>query len=254
MKKYYRIILNQASIDFQYRFNILFKILFQLFQFLMIYFMWKSIYIGSGKKEIGDYTINQMTIYLLITNLTVLIYNFNHIHRIGNLVRNGKLTTLLLRPLSLARENFAIYIGTKIISLSFLFVLIIFFKIDYKFMVIIYILLTIIMYFYLVLCISILGFWLLQTWPLNGLFNGIFYILAGVYFPLNLLPTHIFNIVKYNPFSLVSYVLTNLLNSKVEFNQFIYYIISCVIWTVIFKILCTILLKKGLKTYEGMGA
>ncbi|WP_067139527.1 ABC-2 family transporter protein [Oceanivirga salmonicida] len=254
MKKYYKIMINQILIKFQHRFNILSKIWINLFQFFIIYFIWKNVYTTSELSKIGDYNINEMTIYILITNLTILLYNFNDIHRIGRLVRTGKLTTILLRPISFSKENFFQYMGNKFIVMSMFLIMILISKIDYKFFVFIYVFFTIIMYYYLIAVISTIGFWIIQTWSLNGLFNGIFYILAGVYFPLDLLPKNIFLIVKYNPFSLVSYVLAKILESKIEFNQILYYMLSCIIWIIILKILYRFLLIKGLKTYEGMGA
>ena len=68
MKKYYKIIINRILIDFQYRFNIITKIGIRLFQFLIIFFLWSGVYKTSQLSKIGDYNINEMLIYLLITN------------------------------------------------------------------------------------------------------------------------------------------------------------------------------------------
>lgn len=254
MRKYYKIITNKILIDFQYRFNVLTKITINLFQFLIIYFLWSGVYKTSNVNKIGDYHINDMLIYLLITNLITLLFNFKNIHRIANLVRTGRLTSILLRPISLAKENFFQYLGEKSIISSIFIILVLFLKVEHKLIVIIYILLLLIMFFYVTSIISTTGFWIMQTWSLTGLFNGIYYILAGIYFPLDLLPKYLFDIIKYNPFSLTSYALAKILESKMEFNEMIKYIIACIIWIIFFKLIYGFLLKKGLKIYEGMGA
>lgn len=254
MRKYYKIITNQIAINFSYRFNLLSKIAINSLQFIMLYFIWKSIYSSSGLNKIGEYNSMEMSIYILITNLTIVLYNFTHMHRLARLVKTGKLSTILLRPISIIKESFFEYLGSKV-SIFTLFILIVLIaKIEYKPFVIIYILISLLMHFYVLATISTIGFWILQTWSLNGLLNGIFLILSGTYFPLDLLPKYIFNIIKYNPFSLVSYTLARILQSKVSFNELITYIVVCVIWCVILRILLSILMKMGLKNYEGMGA
>ena len=254
MKKYYKIIINRILIDFQYRFNIITKIGIRLFQFLIIFFLWSGVYKTSQLSKIGDYNINEMLIYLLITNLITLLFNFSNIHRIGNLVRTGKLTTILLRPISLSLENFFQYLGEKLIIATIFLVVVIFSKIEYKLIAIIYILLLIMMFYYLTSVISSIGFWILQTWSLTGLFYGVYYILAGIYFPLDLLPKYLFDIIKYNPFSLSSYVLAKMLESKLYLNEIMYYVLACIIWIILLKLLYKFALKQGLKIYEGMGA
>lgn len=254
MKKYYKIVTNNILIDFQYRFDFITKIGIDLFQFFTIFFLWSGVYKSSNSNKIGDYSINDMLIYLLITNLVTLLFNFKNIHRIGRLVRTGKLTTILIRPMSISKENFFQYIGDKFIIATTFLAIISLINIEYKLLSFIYVLLLIMMFYYLTSVIALLGFWILQTWSLSGLFNGIYYILSGTYFPLDLLPKYLFDIIKYNPFSLTSYVLAKMLNNKLNLNEILYYILACIIWIIIFKIIYTFTLKKGLESYEGMGA
>ncbi|WP_068268921.1 ABC transporter permease [Caviibacter abscessus] len=254
LKKQYSIALNQVLINFQYRFNFIAKVSIYLFQFFIIYFMWKSIYKDSELKTIGNYNYNEMIIYILITNISALVYNFNGIHRIGQLVRTGKLTTILLRPLSIIEESFSQYLGNKIFAYILSFLIIIFSNIKFKILSILYISSTFMMYFYLTMLIACLGFFIFQTGPLQGLFNGIFYILAGVYFPLNLLPGKIYNILKFNPFSLVSYVLANILENKLSYEQILIYLLASILWIITFRFILIKIIKKGLNSYEGMGA
>lgn len=254
LKTQYSIAINQILINFQYRFNFITKFAIYLFQFFVIYFTWTSIYKGSEVKTIGTYNYNEMIIYILITNISALIYNFNSIHRIGQLVRTGKLTTILLRPLNIINESFSQYIGNKIFVYILSILIILFSNIKFKILSILYITSTFIMYFYLTMLIASLGFFIFQTRPLQGLFNGIFYILAGVYFPLSLLPEKIYNIVKFNPFSLVSYVLANILENKLNHSQILIYLLVSILWIIIFRFFLIKTIKKGLDSYEGMGA
>ncbi len=254
MRKYLRITMNRALIAYQYRFNALSKIFIVFLQFIVVYFLWKNIYKSSGKEFIGTYSQNEMLIYILITNFTNYVYGFDNIHRLGGLVRTGKLNSLLIQPISLIKENFFNYLGNKIVIFTVFILLVIIANIKYTFLSILLIFTTFIMYFYLTAAVSVLGFWLLEVWPLHGLLNGMFYILAGIYFPLDLIPERIYNIIQYNPFSLVVYALAKTLQGKNEPKQILLYILASIIWSLIFRIIFIIYLKKGLKIYEGAGA
>ena len=258
MKKYLKISINQSLISMQYRFNVITKFLIYLISFFITYFLWINIYKSSNTEIIGNYTKNQMIVYILIVSFMHYIYEFSSINRLGNLVYNGSLSFLLIKPINFVLEEFFYYIGNRIaILLSFIGIITIaklFGYIQYYILTVILILLLFIMYFYLVYFISTFGFWIIETWPLIGLFNGIFYILSGSFFPLDLLPKWIFNILKYNPFGIVGYGLTKALQSSLTVKEIYLYIFYTIIWSISFRFLFILFLKKGFKTYEGMGA
>jgi hypothetical protein len=95
---------------------------------------------------------------------------------------------------------------------------------------------------------------MLETWPLIGLVNGIYYILSGTTFPLDILPKPIYSVVKYNPFSMIGFSLTKSLQNSLSVSENVKYIIAGLIWLVIFKMAYNFMMKKGLEKYEGMGA
>lgn len=258
MKKYLNIIKSQLLQSMQYRFNITTRIFTYIIDVLIIYFMWLGVFYSSSADEISGYTKNDILVYVLIVGFMHYIFNFNNISRLSSLIHSGKLSLLLIKPFNIILENFFFYLGSKIIILfifSISILLLGLFGIIYNFLLVLILFIAyIIMYFFLTLAISSLGFWIYQTWPLKGLFNGIYYILSGALFPLDLLPNNIFKIIKYNPFSIVGFALTRSIQSKLNIEQLFYYISAAFVWCIILYILSKILIIKGLKKYEGMGA
>ena len=45
-----------------------------------------------------------------------------------------------------------------------------------------------------------------------------------------------------------------MLESKLYLNEIMYYVLACIIWIILLKLLYKFALKQGLKIYEGMGA
>lgn len=254
--KYLRISKNRILINFQYRFNSLVTLLAYIFSFVAIYFVWVNIY--SSKDMVGTYTKFDMMVYIFIVNMLHYLYNFTNLTRLGGMVHSGSLTNILIRPMNIKLEAFFYYLGENFFKFCMLLVGILAFgvviKNNFIILTIILFLLSIIMYFNLEQCLSCLGFWMLETWPLIGLINGIYYILSGSTFPLDILPEKIYNIIKFNPFSIVAYALTKSIQNDLSLQEYKEYIIATIIWIIIFEIGYKWILKMGLKKYEGMGA
>lgn len=265
MKKYLVIFLNQLNIQLSYKFNLITGIISNLISIFLSFFMWRAIYAANDGQVIGGYTEKQMLVYIVVVNLLSILFSFEHVVRLGGLIRSGKLTTLLLRPISLLKESFAVFMGQKFIYLA-IFIVIYMFSLgsisiegyNYDFLyfmaLIIFALLAMVMFFLMISAISTLGFWLIQMWPTRPVLNALYLILGGLYFPLNLLPNSIYVWVQYNPFSLVGYQFSNALQGKLEMNTLLLSCVICLGWALLFFLIYQFNLVKGLKKYEGMGS
>lgn len=263
MKKYVVIFLNQLNIQLSYKFNLITGIISNLISIFLSFFMWKAIYTANGGQVIGGYTENEMLVYIIVVNLLSILFSFEHVVRLGGLIRTGKLSTLLLRPISLLKESFAVFMGQKCIYLV-IFAVIYLFSFGsvttagdhslYFIALILFTVLIIVMFFLLISMISTLGFWLIQMWPIRPVLNALYLILGGLYFPLNLFPNSIYKVVQYNPFSLVGYQYSNALQGKLDMNRLWLSCMICLGWAVLFLIIYNLSLAKGLKKYEGMGS
>ncbi|MDO5089673.1 MAG: ABC-2 family transporter protein [Leptotrichiaceae bacterium] len=261
MKKYFIIALNQITIRLQYKFNVFVVFISKMIPIFMFYFLWDKIYNSISGNKVGNYDRQQMLTYMILVNLTGYVFTFVHMRELGMRIYKGKLTTLLLRPINLLGESFATFTGRLFFPLTIYLSAVIFwgitgnFKSPLYFMeVIIFIILCFIMFFYIISFVSTIGFWLIEIWPVQIILIGIYLLFSGVHFPLNLLPEKIYNIVKYNPFSLVGYISIRSIQDVFSHEEMFIYIISVIIWGIIFKMAYGAAFKAGLKRYEGMGA
>lgn len=244
-----------------YKFDFIIGLLSKAVQLFMTVFIWKAIYSSNGYELINGYTFEAMIMYIIITNFSSILFSFEHCFRLGQMIRNGKLTTILLRPVNILGESFSYYIGNKIVYIIIYIVICMVaclqnnsfsLKNIWGFMLLMMI--NFIMFFMLISLISTLGFRLIQMWPLRPILTAFYLLLGGVYFPLDMLPQKIYRLLILNPFSLIGHVMTRAIQGIYSSKEIIFYCMVSVIWTVIFKFFYDKAMKKGLKLYEGMGS
>lgn len=261
VKKYLYIIYNQCSMQLIYKFNFFVGILSKAVQLFMTVFIWRAIYISNEYAMIKGYTFEAMAIYILINNFSSILFSFEYCFRLGQMIRSGKLTTILLRPIHVLGESFSYYLGNKLIYIIIYIVLSIVMCSQNKgfqiYNLMAYLLLVVInirMFFMLLSLISTLGFWLIQMWPLRPILTAFYLLLGGVYFPLDLLPEKIYNIISLNPFSLVGHIMTKTIQGFYNTGEILIYCLVSLFWTEVFRFCYSKAMNKGLKLYEGMGS
>lgn len=177
----------------------------------------------------------------------------------GLLVRSGKLTTLLLRPISILKESFANFIGSKLvwIIVCFLFwqIGIIMGRLSVGSCVgLVFVVSNFVMFFLLLSVVSTISFWLVQTWTLRPVLSAMYLLLGGLYFPLDLLPERLSLVLQYTPFALVGHVTTKLFQGLYTDAEMLKFILASWIWAIVFLGLYQYLWQRGLRKYEGMGS
>jgi len=197
MRKYLFIIKNQFMISLSYKANFLIGFLSNVLQLFVSLFIWDSIFLNS--KISIDYTKSQMFMYIIVSFIIRLIFSSDYIFRLSGLIHNGKLSQQLIKPISLLYEGFSYFIGKKLIviilfvvSFGFLILLGLIHEIPNLLLFVIFIITNFMMFFYMLSFLSVLGFWLIQMWPLRPVYNAMFAVLGGTLFPLDLLPDRYF--------------------------------------------------------------
>lgn len=258
MKKYIYISLNSVKTMLIYRLNFFIGIISNLISMSISIFIWFAIYKSGSNANIAGMSINNMIIYLITVNLIPIIFSNESVLRMSLLIRHGKLSQLLLRPISIRNEFIFNELGRKLLPFIFVIViLILMFLINldgYYFMVGILFILNFIMYTLMVATIGNFGFWLLQVWPLRPMLNSLFLFFGGLLFPLHLLNHDLFSIIKWNPFSLVGYIQALAFQHLLLSEHLAIGIVFSLIWILFWNIMYNFTLKKGLIRYEGMGS
>ncbi|KRM67618.1 membrane protein [Apilactobacillus ozensis DSM 23829 = JCM 17196] len=252
--KYLIIGFNSLTAKLVYRSNEITYLLTQCLQMVISILMWISIYHGTDRHTLNNMALSQMIQYLVITNLTAILFSASPIFRMANQVKSGQLTTILLRPISIYGEQITYYVGSQFPYLCINFGLLLIYSnqsLQSKLILITYLTLAFIMFFTTMLVIGTLSFWLINMWPLRSAVNACYLILGGLSFPLTFLGKGIYKWLQFNPFSLVADVparmVTHLINDSTP------YFIAVSSWLIITLLIYRILIKVGIKKYEGIG-
>jgi ABC-2 type transport system permease protein len=261
MRKYLVIALKQFLATMSYKFNFVMGLISPLIMLFLTYWTWTAIYNSAGSTEIGGYTESEMLAYIIIANLTFMIFSFESVMRMSGMVRNGKLTVVLVRPISILGESVAVFVGQKLIFVGGYVVMIAVFyaagfypSIAYAGMMLLVFVVNFILFTLLVTLISLASFWVIQMWPLRSILNAVYFLLAGMYFPLDLLPDSIFSWLRYNPFSLIGHDMTKGLQGVLSLGELSQTLLAATVWILILCAMYAQVLKRGLHRYEGMGS
>lgn len=140
----------------------------------MTIFIWRAIYISNGYEVIKGYTFETMIMYIIMNNFSSILFSFEYCFRLGQMIKSGKLTTILLRPISILGEGFSYYLGNKLIYIIIYIIVFITMclqlkgsQINYLIACLLLVIINVRMFFMLLSFISTLGFRFIQMWYLN---------------------------------------------------------------------------------------
>jgi len=173
VKKYLYIIYNQCALQLIYKFDFFVGLLTKAVPLFITIFIWRAIYISNGYEVIKGYTFETMIMYIIMNNFSSILFSFEYCFRLGQMIRSGKLTTILLRPISILGEGFSYYLGNKLIYIIiYLIVCITMYlqlkgsQINYLIACLLLVIINVRMFFMLLSFISTLGFRFIQMWYL----------------------------------------------------------------------------------------
>lgn len=258
MRKYIKVFLNQIFVQMSYKINFLTHIATNVLGVLVALLTWNAIYESISLPTVGHFSKIQMLTYIALTNMSMVLFTTTDVVRLGYFVRNGKLTVHLLRPYSFLAYSFYEYLGSKILYLVLygsLFLLSFSFygNLSYPFYQILFLAINLVMFFMFISVVGLLGFWLVQMWPLRPVMTALYMLFAGLLFPLDLLPEPFYNFFSKTPFALVGYHFTLALQNQYTVSELKNYVLLSVLWALCFYLIYKIVFKIGLKKYEGMG-
>lgn len=196
-----------------YRSHMMVSIFVGPIYFLVQYFIWDAMF--ENRHTLNGFTLEEMLVYYgamsVITYLTFDFADWN----LQMLIRTGKYTTFILRPISHRFFALSQKIGHRTLGffLEFLPVLLIYlfiFKINLippePFWAIVSVMLGFLMTFLLNYCIGLTAFWLTNADGIRRIFLLIRDLTAGMFVPLTFFPDIVQMILFFLPFQFMLYV------------------------------------------------
>jgi len=188
---------------------------------LLTYFLWTTVY--TGRLQVFSYTETAMLTYVILVYLIGDLVYSSRISDLASQIRNGEIINHLLKPYSFFGVMFTREIVDKLLNVGFSFLeiggLILIFKPDIliKFdlftliLAMIAIFLGVAISFFISFAISLIAFWSTEVWAPRFVFIVLITVMAGSYFPLDILPRGFYQFLLWTPFPYFAYLPTKIL-------------------------------------------
>ncbi len=266
LKTYWKVALLGWQDSLVYRFNVLVWVLYAVVPALTLMLVWIAAYEGQPAARIGGLNLGEMlTYYLLVTALSVSITP-NAEWDIASSIRDGKLTSFLLRPVSYFGYRMAWETSYQVVKTAMMlpaFGLIWWFfrayisipPLDWVRLGLFllscagaYVVLT-----QLKFLLGISAFWLLEPGGLMEIWNVLSGLFAGRLLPLQLLPAWAQAAGNALPFSILYAFPLQILLGKASGDEIIWGFARQIVWIGVLTWAVKLAWRRGLLAYEAVG-
>ncbi len=262
MKKYITLFHINWQNSLQYRFSLFVYIGGYSLYIGVLLYLWSAIY--SEGQSVGNYTLSQLTTYYILQlMINSIIFSYVSWDVIDN-IKTGNFSNFLTKPLDYYMYWFTINISGKMLESIFIIItagIISFFVSDYisfpehlstQLYFLAAVILGIILAFELDFCIGMITFWLTQVRTFKYMLQTMILFFAGAMLPLDLFPPVLTKAAEFLPFRYLVYFPISIYLSKIENPLPSFGIL--IVWILIFFILSRVLMSRGIKRYEAVGA
>ena len=249
-----------------YRVNFFLEVLSGILSSLIIVFLWMAIYRSAPHGSIGGYSLSEMVTYILgggLINSFILTTAENP--ETSQSIRDGSLSDLLIKPVSpygvwLARDlgnkvfHFLLgFIGYVLVFLFFREYLVFPENMIYIPLFLVSMMLAAFLQFLLFEALSLLAFWLENTYGIRFTMRVIMEVAGGAIIPLSFFPHIIQKIFLYLPFQFLIYLPMRLYLGKIPLEQVYVEFLKELSWIAVLVILNILLWRRGVRQYLAMG-
>ncbi len=250
---------------FAYRLNFFLWRFRGIVTFLTLIFFWRAVY--GARQEVFGYQQGQMLTYVVGMSILQGIILSTRTGDLAAMIKNGDLVNkYLLRPWNVVLVWFFRDLSDKFLNLIFIILevtlLIKFLNLpfyfpnqpNFFFIFVLACLAALILNFLISYLLSCLAFWVDNVWAPKWLFGVIFLeFLAGRFFPLDILPQPLYQLVRLTPFPYLIYFPLQIYLEKVSLQQSLRGLVVLIFWLFFFVKITQLVWKKGLKDYGAFG-
>lgn len=264
IKKYLPFLRANIMSMFIYRGTIWLWVMVDIFQFVMMIFLWKSVY--TYNDQIQGFSFNEMIIYFLLINLFYLITQVDTLFQMSEEIKEGRMSLYLVKPISyrvrLLFENLGRVIGGLILVLPIVFLTGLILTFVYQMIwttTIVHVLLTL-LFLPLIFVLMNEFYFLFGTVVIytNNEFGLVIFlsvlvsVSSGQLIPLALYPTWMLSILNYLPFRFISYPALIMLG-KIPYQEALFGLGILSLWIFGFLLLNHIVFRLSLKKMVVFG-
>ena len=249
-----------------YRVNFILEILSGLLYSLIVVFLWLAIYRSAARDFIGGYSVDDMVTYLLgagLINSFILTTAENP--ETSQSIQDGTLSNLLVQPVSpyaiwLVRDfgtkAFFFFLGLSCYAVVFFFftkylvtsaslVYIIFFLFS--------LVLAALLQFFLFEALSLLAFWVENTYGIRFTMRVIMEVAGGAIIPISFFPGILQKLFLALPFPYLIYLPMKIYLGKIPLGEILTEFMNELCWITALGLLNLIIWRRGIRQYVSMG-
>ena len=249
-----------------YRVNLFLEILSGILYSLIVVFLWMAIYRSGGQGTIGGYTLGQMVTYLLgagLINSFMLTTAENP--ETSQSIQDGTLSSLLLKPMNpygiwlirdMGSKMFLFLLGLAgYLVVLFLFgeYLVLFASPSHLVFFTLSLALAALLQFLLFEALSLLAFWVENTYGIRFTMRVIMEVVAGAIIPLSFFPQILQKIFFCLPFPFLIYLPMRIYLGKIPLGEVLVEFMKEIGWITGLGVTNLIIWKRGIRQYVSMG-
>lgn len=262
MKKYLELFKVTVDQYFVYRLNFILWRFRVILNIILIYFLWTALYQNSNR--LFGYSEDQMLTYVLLISIFSDFVFSSRIHELGAEILNGDIINRLLKPMGFFKYLITKEIADKTINISFALaevtLLVLLLKPNIQLpidglsvlLIILHIIIGLALSFFLSFSVSMIAFWTAEIWAPRFIYFILVFVLAGNYFPLDILPKTFYSLLLLTPFPYFIFIPAQIyIKGSAGYNPLL--LIGGLIWIIIAYFFSRWLWGKGIKEYSFYG-
>jgi ABC-2 type transport system permease protein len=249
-----------------YRVNFFLEILSGLFSSVILVFLWLAIYRSSATDAIGGYQLDEMVTYILgggVINTFILTTAENP--ETSQSIQDGTLSSLLIAPINPYAVWLVRDLGTKlflfIVGLVGYVAVLLFFRAHMVFLTSpahlgclgLSLVLAALLQFLVFEALSLLAFWVENTYGLRFTMRVIMEVGGGAIIPLSFFPRILQDIFLLLPFPFLIYLPMQIYLGKIPLSEIPFEFLKEMAWIAALGLVNMVLWKRGLRQYVSMG-
>ena len=232
-----------------YKANLLMGLIGQLIMISVTYFLWIAIYSSSQEGIMNGFTLKEMLTYVMITLLIGIVTSNDISQEISFEVRDGSISTNLIKPINYRLRIIFIGIGNFIFFFLTLFLPgAILNGININLASILIFLISIILgcliNIYYSYIFGLLSFKFYNIWGISQIARAIIMLVSGAMIPLTFFPEIVQKLFNFLPFSSIIYTPAMIYLNKLSYAQIAKSLGLQLIWVVILMVLSKIMWNK----------
>jgi ABC-2 type transport system permease protein len=250
---------------FVYRWNFLLRSLFALIPLFGTVFVWRSIY-GGTSGTIAGYDFGEMILYFLIVLLVEnLITPTEDEWQIAAEIREGQLSSLLLKPFDFLAYRSCLFVGSRLLytAVTLLPVLGVFWwyreflhgpaHLSTWLVFFPSLVMAAAIQFLIAFSLAMLAFWILEISTVVFILYSFEYFLSGKLFPLDTIPGTAGTLLRLLPFPYELYFPVAIVMEKITGTALVRGLCIQATWVLLCFLLARSLWRAGIRRYEAVG-